>query len=88
MRLIDKDKIHKEAMDIIHDKAGWKAFAIANAISMAETIEAEPVKHGTWEEVEFGQFFECSNCHNSSLCGCENYCPKCGAKMDGGNKDG
>lgn len=48
------------------------------------------VKHGEWKHtVEFGRiakhhYWNCSLCGaDSSDCGRENYCPNCGAKMDG-----
>ncbi len=94
MRLIDRDKIHQKAMDIIQDKAGWKAFAIANAIAMAEIIKAEPVKHGEWN-FNGDDGLTCSVCGKQDAMGkgrCvynwSNYCPNCGAKMDGGTDNG
>lgn len=62
----------------------------------APTIEAEPVRHGRWidgaENFTCGNHnAECSVCHcNISWSGCDedfNYCPRCGAKMDGGAAD-
>lgn len=54
------------------------------------TIEAEPVKHGKW----IGHFNdlwpsettqECSVCHKEEYISMfhDNYCPNCGARMDG-----
>lgn len=50
-----------------------------------------PVVHGRWIDVRekrlFGDhYFLCSNCksRNGSMISF-NYCPNCGAKMDGGN---
>lgn len=67
-------------------------------LSNAPTIEAEPVRHGRWIPVGYDGYadgcpvyneWECSECHFA----CEgegepplNYCPNCGAKMDGGEK--
>lgn len=51
--------------------------------------DAVPVKHGVWEKVKYedddGYFY----LYVHKDCGCEqarerNYCPNCGAKMDGG----
>lgn len=49
--------------------------------------------HGEWIKQEQGAFYpiECSNCHNEPLCNDEgyllsNFCPNCGAKMDGGEE--
>lgn len=58
------------------------------------TIEAEPVKCGRWIKY-YNSFFGqhqcfCSECERDEYwqkyyCyGIENYCPNCGAKMDGG----
>ena len=64
------------------------------------TIEAEPVRHGRWVPLSYDGYvvgypvydeWECSECHFA----CEgegepplNYCPNCGAKMEGKNEDG
>lgn len=44
-----------------------------------------PVVHGRWimHDDEFGLTCECSVCHIETM-GDGNYCPNCGAKMDGG----
>ena len=43
------------------------------------------VRHGRWimHDDEFGLTCECSVCHIETM-GDGNYCPNCGAKMDGG----
>lgn len=48
-----------------------------------------PVRHGRWIEQEkytFGVMYDCSICDNRILDNgySWNYCPNCGAKMDGG----
>lgn len=63
------------------------------AFNEAPTIEAEPVRHGRWEWGEDGwQCGECKKPLKDTLifyfdnCNGEpdvNYCPHCGAKMDG-----
>ena len=52
------------------------------------TIEAKPVKHGKWIFNEHQAFNEksyfCSECtEGESDYGTDNYCPNCGARMDG-----
>ena len=44
----------------------------------------KPVVHGRWimHDDEFGLTCECSACHIETMGG-GNYCPNCGAKMDG-----
>lgn len=54
------------------------------------TVDAEPVKHGHWIKptVIDGRAFNIPHCSvcNEVPCGVDehtNYCPNCGAKMDG-----
>lgn len=59
-------------------------------IDMAETIDAEPVRHGRWvKSPEYRYSWKCSECE--VLQGFDHitmyYCPRCGAKMDGGDAD-
>lgn len=66
-------------------------------IDIQPTIEAEPVKHGRWKPYEFAtnrRWRKCSVCGTADeyinevgLVAIRNYCPNCGAKMDGGNND-
>lgn len=75
MRLIDADALEewiwRERLDTRE--------RIANLVEQMPTID--PVKHGKWINEE-----TCSVCgesvlYDTDLC---NYCPNCGAKMDGG----
>ena len=63
------------------------------AIPAADVVE---VRHGRWVYAGFlGQFpvYKCSLCGNMArdyravLLHCVNYCPSCGAKMDGGQDE-
>lgn len=47
--------------------------------------DVAPVVHGRWiiHDDEFGLTCECSVCHIETM-GDGNFCPNCGAKMDGG----
>ena len=52
-------------------------------------VDVAPVRHGRWIEQEkytFGVLYDCSICDNRILDNGHswNYCPNCGAKMDGG----
>lgn len=60
------------------------------------TVEAEPVAYSEWEEVKSGKgifdyFFRCKKCHkgtpNKAYIIAPDYCPFCGAKMDGGDEN-
>ena len=66
--------------------------AVLGAIDFAQTIDAEPVRHGEWivesrSESPFdGVSIKCSVCYSYVLKK-TNYCPNCGAKMDGDTED-
>lgn len=70
-------------------------FYMPKIIDDAPTIDAEPVRHGKWEEISSVRKIGKCNipiskcvCCGFSLCdilnnnGLYNYCPNCGAKMD------
>ena len=61
-------------------------------IDSEPAADVAPVRHGRWVEKEkytFGIMYECSLCENRILDNGHtwNYCPNCGAKMDGGKND-
>lgn len=65
---------------------------IDHLIANGVTIEAEPLRHGRWESDEADVLFHCSACETQISTSwdydCDemwNYCPHCGAKMDGDN---
>ena len=59
------------------------------AILKIQAADVAPVRHGRWiaikvpNEWDKGQCSECRSIFNSSVWG-TNYCPNCGAVMDGG----
>lgn len=63
------------------------------ALALLPAADAAPVVHGTWEESIFKGFVQCSVCHD--CCVDDDWvdgkkwgwCPRCGAKMDGGDDD-
>lgn len=80
-------------------KFGYKADGVGKALEIvnkAPTADVEPVKHGHWidgfpENYERGitAQFNCSVCGRRagiSKVRTYKYCPKCGARMDGGVK--
>lgn len=62
------------------------------AVQFAPSIEAEPVRHGRWTWIT-EDIYRCENCgervHVKEVMGKPDwdYCPNCGAKMDGGAED-
>lgn len=102
MRLIDAEALVRRAIER-HKRAmgasvGHGMGVITNMIYDAPTIDAVPVVHGRWECVnESENVWMCSGengCENEILLlegtPTENqwdFCPHCGAKMDGGAED-
>ena len=61
----------------------------AEKIKAIPAVDVAPVRHGRWIEKDkysFGIFYDCSICGDRILDTGHswNYCPNCGAKMDGG----
>ena len=93
MRLIDVDElgVGRCSKDVLPAAycAGWNG--LLGLIEKAPTVDAVPVVHGQWNADE-----TCSLCGEKSTEGLDatkwdywlpNYCPNCGAKMDGGNEN-
>ena len=82
----------------VHEQVRWERdVAIEQlesyGVSLGEKADVAKVKHGKWVVCGDGEYvpFICSACgkttswyHKQTA----NYCPNCGAKMDGGNEDG
>lgn len=82
-RLIDATALEQDLLS-----KGFYPAIVKRAIEIAPTIEAEPVRHG--KLVYKGrlldcEYFNCSECETElSIVGNKpNYCPNCGARMDG-----
>lgn len=50
-------------------------------IECAPTLDAVPVRHGKWTVTPV--YIKCSECGESFMLIPQNYCPNCGARMDG-----
>ena len=98
MRLIDADEVKKLfnpdaciSTDTYADKV-----CVRELIDAIPTIEAEPIRHGKWDDKMVAFYRVCSECgavirqntneiflHSCMVkVGRLNYCPNCGAKMD------
>ena len=86
MRLIDADALRKKATVVTeYDEGGWGVDLLAVPlcdVELAPTIEAEPVRRGRWEHHANGMAY-CSECETVAVEDGTDYCPNCGAKMDG-----
>lgn len=86
MRLIDADEIHID-LAIRHIGDEWfenrySADDIGDFIREQPTVDAVPVMHGRWIPVH-SEIAVCSICGHVTGGLLTNYCPNCGAKMDG-----
>ena len=99
-RLIDanilEERVNQEPTD------GMFTHEIIAAIKEQTTVDATEVVHGRWDEIPnkymsvttktgsySGHATSCSVCHEVNPNAFKtNYCPNCGAKMDGGKGDG
>ena len=66
----------------------FHSYLIVDMLEEAPAIEAEPVRHGKWLYVGYGKpdAWDCSEC-SVMVAKQHFYCPRCGAKMDGGKND-
>jgi hypothetical protein len=82
-RYIDAEKIDFSPLKDDFDRARAKVIIMGQP-----TADVAEVKHGKWIclEAEIG-YFACSECDHRILRAECNYCPNCGAKMDGGVTD-
>ena len=87
MRLIDADALWKDTTSKIDECSEF-----LEAIDNSPTVDSEPVRHGKWETpqrhgvitYDKHAYAECSCCHTPQyLARGMNYCPNCGARMDG-----
>ena len=98
--MVEKGYIDRElAFDMITDLAGmattkaayaaiWKS---AKQLNKVPTADVAPVRHGHWvkEKPDVLIHWHCSVCKNCYYLEepNANYCPNCGAKMDGDSND-
>ena len=92
---IDRDaalrEIERREARMVGDKR-VSVDAMKSFIKNRPATDVAPVVYGRWIEQEkytFGTMYDCSICGNRILDNGHswNYCPNCGAKMDGGDND-
>ena len=97
MRPIDADR----ALEIVRDQgiAHPNAYHLTNYATLilreAPTIDIAPVRHGRWVSIPYKLARICSVCNRDEPykfadidADVYDYCPNCGAKMDGGAGNG
>lgn len=98
MRAIDADALYQEMVRTIVAMMRTKRWMrsdkdnedeILLVIQNAPTLDYAPVRHGEWvRQDETYTRFQCSSCKSENHGRRWPFCPICGAKMDGGKKDG
>ena len=98
MRLVNIDELVIEEL-LVMDRDYVDEFAsgvrkVMNALRRLPIVDAVPVVHGKWERVipsksaaKWSTKVSCSICHRHGYT-YHKYCPNCGAKMIGGEKNG
>ena len=101
MRLIDADALvenikseinKKTKVILLADYNDYYCSGMRNAIRLVKRLPIQdPVKHGHWIVYPtLVSFLRCSQCHNGVGWHNDkkpNYCPNCGARMDGDAND-
>ena len=97
MRLIDADELIKMLQDTIDfnmkHNTFFKSFSMQHILYILENMKTvDLVKHGEWINIDakFENMYvahQCSICKSEFLGDASNFCPRCGAKMDG-NQNG
>ena len=91
-RLVDANVLIRDltAMKSVYDAIALDG--MIKALNEAPTVDAVEVVHGRWDEKTTPYWHLIHVC---SICGFEkvtdhvfNYCPNCGARMDGWHEDG
>ena len=80
-------------MSYVHAGESIDADVVISDIKGMKSADVAEVRHGRWIEHEkytFGVMYDCSICDNLILDNGHswNYCPNCGAKMDGDDGNG
>ena len=65
-----------------------QAAKVLREVSDAPAADVAPVVHGRWVcvDTDTEQFFLCNRCKKKEFWE-SNYCPNCGCRMDGGDRD-
>jgi rubrerythrin len=99
-RYIDADLIKEKLQrTIINGQTAFINNVLIGLLDKAPTEDVQEIKHGHWEEIDNkiiehglverkGKTWMCTNCgeaHKTRTNPDMNYCPNCGAKMDGGD---
>lgn len=89
-----------EAAEIIGSQFGVSVYDMVDIMGNIPAADVAPVVHAEWIGTEADgyddcgnwnyELWECSKCREEHIGDCDtlpNYCPNCGAKMEGGKND-
>lgn len=91
---IEREAAIKELMNDAPEQVGYSREDAADCIRYMDSADVVPVRHGHWISKNphgYEWIFVCSNCDyvdGYPFNERPNYCPNCGAKMDGGIENG
>ena len=91
---IERETAIKELMNDAPEQVGYSREDAADCIRYMDAADVVPVRHGHWiskNPRSYEWIFVCSNCgyvDGYPFNDRHNYCPNCGAKMDGGIDNG
>lgn len=93
MHLFEKGPLVLDYLTRLGAKDTYKAKfeSLMQAVDAAPAVEAEPVRHGTWQvwhgdcmrrdgKMQGFRYYECSECWRRTAVK-SNYCPNCGVRM-------
>ena len=90
--LISKHTLLEAAKHNIEFQEGIvDVYILESILAGMPAVDAAPVVHGRWisyldgEHLMPERYYKCSVCSDRGYKFRRNYCPNCGAKMDGGN---
>ena len=83
-RLIDANAMRRDWLENGENEFVYDTNAVLDSIDTQPTVDAVEVVHGRWEQARYTEapLYICSECDKPEYKQ-HNYCPNCGAKMDG-----
>ena len=89
MAYIERESAIKSLLHDSPEQVGYSREDAADCIRYMDAADVAPVRNGRWINhtmIDGHIHAECSECHKVRII--DNFCPNCGAKMDGGFDNG
>ena len=95
-RLIDANALAKDLELLAKHEDSFRQsviLGVVHTVKAQSTVDAVEMVHGRWEQRKIIDWFGTKICFRCTECKTHwdantNYCPNCGAKMDGERRDG